>query len=720
MAAPTTLRRTAMGLFVVSLTLLASSVLLKALNAGTYTTHDPGDVAASSTLSLSVGCFAVTGLLIIRRSPHQSIGWLMSLIALILAWLDFSYGYIRYALVTDPGALPRPEILAGFNWLWAVGFGLTCTFLILLFPDGRLPSPRWRAVAWSSGLVLLGMALGMMLGPSTYEGDAVPSVSSPFEVQQLEPVLTPVRLGSFVLFPLTVLACAASLVVRFRRSRGRERLQLKWLATGVVVAAVLFLLAMTASLVGPGAVSPEPGWVGTLTNVALVSFTLIPVCIGVAILKQGLYEIDVVINKALVFGILAAFITTVYVAIVVGVGRLAGGGERPNLALSVAATAVVAVAFQPVRERVQRLANRLVYGARATPYEVLSEFADRVGGSYDAAELLPTMARTVAQGVGAVRSDVWLLTEAGLVREATWPDTPVGAEERPTVQELSDLRADRVAAVCHGDELFGALSVTKPPGEQLTPAEQRLLDDVAAQAGLVLRNVRLIEDLRGSRQRLVSTQDEARRRLERNLHDGAQQSLVAVALMLRMVRARLGDQGPAGCTLDEAVDQLGSAIEDLRELARGIHPAVLTERGLGPAIASLAERSLVPVVVDYRLDDRPSTEVEGTLYYVVAEALANVAKHAAATEARVRVCGGEGHVRLEVSDNGDGGADASNGSGLRGLVDRVSVVDGSLDIDSPARGGTQLVCTLPFAPSGGPTDAAAAETTSATPLGVAK
>jgi signal transduction histidine kinase len=521
-----------------------------------------------------------------------------------------------------------------------------------------------------------------------------------------------VLLPSIVVLPIAIALCAAGLVQRFRRSTGIERLQVKWLATAGAVVATLYLAAMVGSLLkGLSAWDqrqPDPQWLLVIQTLAVFSFILIPISIGVAILKHGLYEIDVVINKTLVLATLAFFITAVYVAIVVGVGRLVGGGDRPNLALSVAATAVVAVLFQPVRDRVQKFANRLVYGERATPYEVLSDFADRVGGSYDAAELLPRMARTVAEGVGAARVEVWLATQGQLNLEAAWPTVasqdagePVGATE--ALRSVAELGGDRVVEVRHQGELLGALTVLKPAGESLNTAEEKLLDDVAAQAGLVLRNVRLIEDLRTSRERLVTTQDEERRRLERNLHDGAQQSLVSVALMVSTARSRLSpDLEPSlGPALDQAAEQLRLAVDELRELARGIHPAILTERGLEAAIGSLAERSPVPVQVDYRLERRPSTQVEASLYYVVAEALTNVAKYASATGVSVTVTAnatptGGTELVLEVTDDGIGGADASRGSGLRGLADRVAVVDGTVHVDSPVGGGTRLVCRVPL------------------------
>jgi signal transduction histidine kinase len=275
-----------------------------------------------------------------------------------------------------------------------------------------------------------------------------------------------------------------------------------------------------------------------------------------------------------------------------------------------------------------------------------------------------------------------------------------------------------VVPVRHRGDLLGALTVVKAPGEAVTPAEDKLLEDVSAQAGLVLRNVRLIEDLRSSRQRLVRAQDEERRRLERNLHDGAQQSLVAVALMIRMIRARLdADSLPVGQTLDEAGDQLSAAIDELRVLARGIHPVILSERGLAPAINALAERSPVPVIVEYQLGERPPAELEATAYYVVAEALANVVKHAHATEAVVEVSRSHDELVLEVSDDGVGGCDRTRGTGILRLADRVSVVEGTLTITSPPGQGTRLVCRLPLPLSVRRTDVAPVQQRPTQPLG---
>ena len=646
--------------------------------------------------------FPLVGIMICRQQPRNRIGWICLGIGLLWGITAILDGLGQWGLAAKPGTVPGWRLAEALSsGLWAPALGVMGTFLILLFPDGHLPSRRWRPVAWLSAGSIILIYLLVTIGPGPLD---LPGrkVANPLAVEALRP-FTPFLMPIIGFLPLCFVLSATALVLRFRRARGVERQQLKWLATAAVVLAVDYGLTLALSLVGKSNWSSnDPGWLAVLQGMVAIAFALVPVAIGVAVLKYNLYEVDVVINKAVVFGTLAVFITGVYVAIVVGLGAaLPRVVRHDNLALSIVATAIVAVAFQPVRVRVQRYANRLVYGARATPYEVLSEFASRMRGTYDSAELMPHMARTVAEGMGASQAEVWLKVGDSLNREAVWPpEDDVAAVPAPD-GTLPALPADRVAAVRQEGELLGAITATKPPTDPLTPTEEKLLDDVAAQAGLVLRNARLIEELRSSRQRLVRAQDEERRRLERDLHDGAQQSLVAVALTLRMTTGQLSATAPdAVRPLEAASAQLTQAIAELRELARGIHPAILTERGLGPAVTSLAERSAVPVTLADHLGRRLPATVEATAYFVVAEALTNAAKYAEASQVTVTMTeagnGADGHMlTVVVADDGRGGVDLSQGTGLRGLTDRVSAADGVLQVDSRTGQGTRITCRLP-------------------------
>ena len=350
------------------------------------------------------------------------------------------------------------------------------------------------------------------------------------------------------------------------------------------------------------------------------------------------------------------------------------------------ATAIVAVAFQPVRERLQKVANRLVYGKRATPYEVLSQFSERVAESYAADDVLPRMARVLADGTGAARADVWLRAGDFLRQAATWPaDSGVTEPALIVGDALPQLpEADRAVEVRHQGELLGALTVTKRKGESLTPVEEKLLTDLAGQAGLVLKNVGLtaellarLEDLRASRQRLVAAQDEERRRLERNLHDGAQQNLVALKVKLGLAEM-FAEKDPARAkqTLAELKVDTDEALETLRDLARGIYPPLLADKGLVAALESQARKATLPVQVDADGVGRYPQDVEAAVYFCCLEALQNVQKYAAAQSAVVKLDGSESGLTFEVTDDGQGfdGASVKRGAGLTNMTDRIDAL----------------------------------------------
>jgi signal transduction histidine kinase len=640
-----------------------------------------------------IGGFATVGALLAWKRPGNPIGWLLSATGLSYAAAGFGIFLAHF-----PGAL---TFVDWSGWLWLFGLGLT-VFVLLLFPTGHLPSPRWRPVAWAAAAGLAAWVLGNAFAPRIIT-DNTPTPNPIGMAPPAGNVFFVLAIGGLILIIVTGVAAIVSLVFRYRRAGTVEREQLKWLVyAGALIVLALLAVPVVSHFLGPGNASSN------LQN-ALTSGSaaLIPVAIGIAIFRYRLYDIDVVINKTLVYGSLAAFITAVYVAIVVGVGSLiAQHGARAGFWLSIAATAVVAVAFQPMRARVQHLANRLVYGRRATPYEVLAQFAERTAGTYATEELLPRMARILAEGTAARRADVWLLAGGVFRDDASWPpgEPPFPETRADSGGRLAVPGADRVLPVRYQGEVLGALSVGKRPGESLTPAEDKLLADLAAQAGLVLRNVGLwehltarLEEIRASRQRLVAAQDEERRRIERNIHDGAQQQLVALTIKLNLTEGLIGTD-PEGERelLAELRREAASAVEDLRDLARGIYPPLLAGEGLAAALRAQAAKSAVPTSVDADDIARYPQDVEAAVYFCVLEALQNVAKYADAGSARVRLAASGDELRFEVADDGTGfdpGASAL-GTGLQGMADRLSAHDGVLDIRSSPGAGTVVTGRL--------------------------
>jgi signal transduction histidine kinase len=352
---------------------------------------------------------------------------------------------------------------------------------------------------------------------------------------------------------------------------------------------------------------------------------------------------------------------------------------------------VVALLFQPVLARARRFADRVVYGERATPYEVLAEFGEHLAETYAADDVLPRMAHVLAEGVGADRARVWLEENGDLRPVAAWPPD---AEATAVEEYRTEVR--------HQGELLGAFSVSMPANDPMDPSKEKLVGDVAAQAGLVLRNVRLVEDLRASRRRLVSAQDEERRKLERNIHDGAQQQLVALAVKARLAQQLLDrDATRAAGMLVEIESETIGALEDLRDLARGIYPPLLADKGLAAALTSQAQKSAVPVTISPDGVGRYPQAVEAAVYFSVLEALQNVAKYAGAKRAEVTLREEGAALVFEVRDDGHGfdTTEMQYGTGLQGIADRLAALDGSLAVVSARGGGTTVSGAIPVAAS---------------------
>lgn len=627
--------------------------------------------------------YSAVGAVVLSRRPGNRVGGIfLSSGLLLLLWI-FSFRYATYGLMVRPGSLPGAEAAAWLGWTVIPGFGLAFTFLLLVFPDGRLPSPSYRAVAWFAGVAVAFTTTTWATLPGPL--DLFGQVINPVGISAVERLrLNEVGWG---LLLLAVLASAASLIIRYVHSTGTARRQLQWFA---YAAALVGLTWLTITI----ATDWAPAW--AVAEVMLpVAVAALPIAAFVAIFKHDLYDLGVVVSKTITFGVLAALITIVYVGLVVGVGSAVGGVGEPNLFLAILATALVAVAFQPVRARVQALAARLVYGERANPYEVLAEFAHRMGETVNPERALPEVARLLGEATDASRTGLWLVVESELRRVAAWPDEEDRSAVRLVEGRLPPLPdASDAVEVRHQDRLLGAITLTVPLGRELAPIERRLVTDLAAQAGLVLDNLRLIEELKASRQRIVTAQDQERRRLERDIHDGVQQRLLALALRLRTEAEATEPELEVGGILKDAADEARDILTEVRRLARGIHPAIVTEGGLVAALESLSERSPIPTEVRSPDIGRLPEPVDVTIYYLVAEALANVTKHAQASEATVTVERVNGRIRVEVTDDGIGGAVAS-GPGLTGLADRVAALAGQLEVESPPGGGTRLRAEIP-------------------------
>jgi signal transduction histidine kinase len=684
-----TARRTAWSIGILSIALILAGLAFIYVNRHATLPEVSDSWTFATVLDVLVTlAVPLIGMVISSRRRDNAIGWLFLVAGLALGVGTFSRGYALRALEVDPGSLPAGRLLAWLSgWVWAIPI-CVLPILFLLFPTGHVPSRRWRQVAWFEGTLLVFVTASSMLLASV-------SWARPFAIESeiRESAFGSVAMVLFLIFiialPVAFLLSFVALARRFARSRGDERLQLKWVVTAAGLVAVTFMATIFTNKVGAQ----------VLFDLALL---FLFAAIGIAILKYRLYEIDILINRAVVYGGLAVFITAVYVLLVAVIGAFIGATEG----LALVATAIVAVAFQPVRARAQAIANRVVYGKRATPYEVLSEFSERVAETYSIEDVLPRMARILAEGTGAIRTEVWLRVGSELRPAASWPEggtsaSPVAitGDALPTMPSVSRVAAaTSVAQVRHQGVLLGALTVIKPPMEPLTPGEEKLLTDLASQAGLVLRNVALLSDLRASRQRLVAAQDEERRRLERNLHDGAQQQLVALSVKQRLVGELIGkDPDKATSMITELQEDTAAALDTLRDLARGIYPQVLADRGLPAALEAQIRRT--PVPVDLRPDGigRHAQEIEAAVYFCCLEALQNVSKYANASRAEIRLEVDGPWLTFGVQDDGAGfdPAQTKLGTGLQGMSDRLEALGGGLEIRSEPGRGTTIAGRIP-------------------------
>jgi signal transduction histidine kinase len=612
------------------------------------------------------------GLLVTVRRPGHPIGWLLLANAFLLATFAVSEAYAAYALQEQPGALPGPEWAVLWDQsAWPLLFA-TLIAIAFVFPDGRLPSPRWQRVAFAATASVAAFLVLSFFDSEPFE--------SPYEdVDRPLPGLPPI-FG--LLWPLAFLGMLVGLLagvqavrVRFRRATGIERLQLKWLAyTAVLVPATLLVCVAGALATGSG----DDGALFT----ALFFFMLgaIPTSVGVAVLRYRLYDIDRVINRTLVYGVLTLLLAGAYAATALLLGTAVGSGSAWPTAV---ATLFVAVAFRPLRARVQDAVDRRFSRARYDARTRIASFlGDLRAGLAAPEEVEPLLREVLADPRLELR---FFLPESELY---------VDARGRPAEDLPEDGRV-RTPITRAGLPLG---MVLHSPVDESRPG---LLEEVVEAAGLAIEIARLrvelrrqLDEVEASRARIVSAGYEERRRLERDLHDGAQQRLISIGLALRHAQheLRLAPE-KAGEAIEGAVREIDIAAGELQELARGVRPAQL-DAGLTPALRELAARAPLPVQVRAN-GERFSQELEAAAYFIASEGLTNAVKHSAARQVAVSAERLNGTLVISIADDGIGGAAPNGGSGLRGLADRAAAHGGTLAIESERDHGTVLTVELP-------------------------
>jgi signal transduction histidine kinase len=566
---------------------------------------------------ITVGSFlgAVVGALVASRHPRNPIGWLF-LVGQLGTAVGLAAGSYAWRVLRDGDLGPvwtgqqagrLANILSG-GWAFTV---LAIAFL--LFPDGLLPSRRWRPVLWALVLVWFATAVAAVISvplDKVVVGEAT----------KFGPVAE-VVIGLLNLVQALLVLCAiVALVSRRRRARGEQRQQLRWLAAAAGAVAVALVVLLARQVIQPAGV---PAWLGDAP--LYLAYASVPVAAGVAILRYRLYDIDIILNRAVVGAVLVAFVTVGYVAVVVALGAVVGSRVSDSFWASVAATAFVALAFQPLRRAVHRLGDRAVYGRRAAPYEALAHFSRQLAHSVSVDEVLPRVAANCGSSVGAAHAYACLFVPGAADVLVTWPADTRGPAPEHTVDVWQD------------QQRLGWIAVTMPAGHRFGSGERSLLADLAAQAGLSFSNARLTAELRAriedesrsavelaaSRRRLLAAQESQRRRVTGVIEDEVLPHLAALGPVLTSAAQECPARpGAVKDHLDIAATITDTALESLREVVRGVFPPVLARKGLAAALSAMADRSggrisltVAPAVLNARLDPH----IEAVAYFCVVE-----------------------------------------------------------------------------------------------------
>ena len=619
--------------------------------------------------------FASVGVVIATRQRANRIGWLFLAIGCWMALTALIQTYIGLVPASRPGFAYANW---ASNWVWIPAYFLAFPMLLLLFPDGRPPTPRWR---WLEGAIWICIAVAVLTTMLHPDPGGEQSGFNPFvDLSAIKPLLDVLlALSSVIGLFGGLIAAAVALVRRYRRAATVEREQLKWFVYATVATIVLL---PTRSIYA----ADHP----FLAVIGLVTAVLLPAASLVAILKYRLFDIDVVIRKTVIYVVTAALLLGTFAVVTWVVTSWVSSATEDRYRLI--AGIVVGVLVWPMRSVAIRISNRLVFGRRATPYQVLSEFTERVGATYSDEDVTSRMAQLLRDATGATTARIWLAVGDSQTNIASAP-ADVPSAEWP----------DDGLDVTYRGERLGGLSVEMPANDPLDPTRERLIHDLAGQVGPVLANVRLLEELRASRRRIVAAQDERAKKLERDIHDGAQQQLVALTIQLKLAASLVGkDPEKERELLEQLGGQANDALEDLRNLARGIYPPLLADKGLGAALEAQARKAIVPTTVQADEVGRFAQDVESAVYFSCLEALQNIAKYANATSARIALMDGSGELRFSVTDDGDGfdASATSYGSGLQGIADRLAAIGGDLTVVSAPGQGTSITGSVPVVEGG--------------------
>ena len=619
----------------------------------------------------SVGFAAVGAVLLVRR-PENRLAWVMLALAAVSVIIGSGGAYAQHAVADG---WPAGRFVAWFADQMATPLvGLVAGVLPQLFPTGRVLAPRWRWPLYAAFAYMLLSLVGNAFYPQHLE--SVSSLSNPYAVHAAKPFFGAL-IGASLPFGLFALGgTVASLVLRWRRASGDERQQLKWFAVTVCLLPVPLALHDTSNRLSSTLIS--------------FLFVVIAITIGTAILHYRLYDLDLVISRTVGYVAVSAVVAGLYLAIV-GVVEAATSASI-SLGGHVTAAVAAAAVFHPVRRRLQRAVDRLFYGDRARPYDAVAGLAQRLEAAPDPSDVLPTIVRTVA---GALRLPYVAIE---LHEGEGWH---VAAEHGHPVD------ATDVYPMTYQGEAVGRMLVSaRGPGGRLNATDQRLLADLARQAGVAAQAARATTALLRSRAELVTAREEERRRLRRDLHDGLGPTLAGVTMGLHAAQTFVErDPAEARRLLGALEAQIEDAIADIRRLVYGLRPPALDEFGLVRALQLHASRlEIEPAGFDIVIDSPPEglgrlpAAVEVAAYRIVTEALTNVTRHAHARSCTVRLYL-NGALELDVTDDGRGLDPARPpGVGVTAMRERAAELGGVVSIEE-LRPGTRVHARLPVSVS---------------------